>query len=105
MPKLLAVAVFIFAYSTMISWSYYGERAVEFLLGQRGIMPYRVVYLIFVVLGPILSLQNVIDFADIVFLSLAVPNILGMIILSGKVRSMLDDYVRRLRAGELVRVR
>ena len=101
MPIFLAVAVFVFAYSTMISWSYYGERAVEFLFGKPGILPYRICYVLVVILGPILSLSNVIDFADLIFLSLAIPNILGMALLSGKVRAMMKDYVGRLRSGEM----
>jgi len=98
---LLAIAVFIFAYSTMISWSYYGERACEYLFGHKGIWSYRVVFLIFVFISPMISLTNVIDFTDLLILSMAYPNILGMIILSGKVSEKSKDYIRRLKAGEM----
>ena len=101
LPYFLCLAVFIFAYSTMISWSYYGERAVEYLFGTGAIMPYRLVYLAFVVLGPILSLQAVIDFSDMMLLSMSFPNIIGMVLLSGLVAVQARDYVGRLRSGEM----
>ncbi len=105
LPYFLCLAVFVFAYSTMISWSYYGERAIEYLVGLRGVVPYRYVYVLFVVLGPILSLQAVIDFSDMMLLSMAFPNILGSVLLSGLVASRLKDYVRRLKSGEMQPVR
>lgn len=101
MPYLLCIAVCCFAYSTLISWSYYGERATEYLFGPRGILPYRIVYLLFAALGPILSLQAVIDFSDMMILSMAFPNIVGMVLLSGLVSKKASDYVRRLKSGEM----
>lgn len=98
---LLTIAVFIFAYSTMISWSYYGERASEYLFGHHGIWPFRIVFLLFVFLGPMVSLTNVIGFTDLLILSMAYPNILGMVFLSGKVAKLTKDYVCRLRSGEM----
>ncbi len=97
----LMAAVFIFAYSTMISWSYYGERASEYLFGNWGIWPFRVVFLLFVFMSPLLSLDNVITFTDLLILSMAYPNILGMLFLSGKVAAATKDYVRRLKSGEI----
>ena len=100
LPYLLCIAVFVFAYSTMISWCYYGERAAEYLLGDTGIWCFRVVFLSCVVLGPMVSLFNVIGFTDLLILSMAYPNILGMIILSPKVAKMTKDYISRLKAGQ-----
>ena len=100
-PKLLCIAVIVFAYSTMISWSYYGERAVEYLFGERGITPYRFVFVLFVVLGPILSLQAVIDFSDMMLFSMGFPNILGMVLLSGVVSKHARDYIGRIKSGEI----
>jgi len=100
-PKLLCIAVVVFAYSTMISWSYYGERAIEYLLGERGIKPYRVVFVLFVILGPILSLEAVIDFSDMMLFSMGFPNILGMILLSGVVGKHAHNYIGRLKSGEM----
>lgn len=98
---LLSIAVFIFAYSTMISWSYYGERASEYLFGHAGIWPFRIVFLLFVFMGPMVSLGNVIDFTDLLILSMAYPNILGMIFLSKKVAGLAKDYAGRLKSGEM----
>ncbi len=103
-PKLLCIAVVFFAYSTMISWSYYGERAVEYLFGLRGITPYRVVFVFFVAVGPMLSLSAVINFSDMMLFSMGFPNILGMILLSGLVGKHGRDYVRRLKSGEMKQV-
>ena len=100
-PYLLTIAVFVFAYSTILSWGYYGERSVEYLVGTRGIIPWRCVYVMMVVVGPMLSLTNIIDFSDMLLLSMAFPNILGMVILSGKMRRMGEDYIRRLKSGEM----
>ena len=97
----LMVAVFVFAYSTMISWSYYGERASEYLFGKLGIWPFRLTFLVFVFLSPLLTLDNVITFTDLLILSMAYPNILGMVFLSGKVAAAAKDYARRLRSGEI----
>ena len=101
----LCLAVFVFAYSTMIAWGYYGERGAEYLFGLRAILPYRVLYVLTIVIGPLLSLEAVLDFADMLLLSLAFPNIIGTAIISKKVKTMTDDYVRRLRSGEMQPVR
>jgi AGCS family alanine or glycine:cation symporter len=101
MPILLCVAVLVFAYSTMISWCYYGERATEYLFGRPGIPIYRVVFLIFVVLGPILSIGKVLDFSDAMLFCMAFPNIIGMVMLSGILVPLAKDYIRRLKSGEM----
>ncbi|MEE2961063.1 MAG: alanine/glycine:cation symporter family protein [Myxococcota bacterium] len=100
-PYLLAISVFLFAYSTMISWSYYGEKCWAYLFGHsRGVvMVYRVMFLCFVVLGAIASLGNVIDFSDLMILSMAFPNIVGGLILAPKVKANLNDYWSRYEAG------
>ena len=97
----LCVAIFVFAYSTIISWSYYGDRATEYLFGRTGIWPYRIVFVVCVALGPLFSLENVINFSDIALLSMAFPNIIGMVILSGTVVKLLKDYSGRLKSGEI----
>lgn len=101
LPLMLTIAVVIFAYSTMISWSYYGEKATEYLFGHSSIKYYRILFSILVVLGPVLSIGNVLDFSDLMLLSMAFPNILGMIFLSGKVKGLLDDYYHRLKSGSI----
>lgn len=102
-PQVLSFAAFLFAFSTMISWSYYGERCWSFIFGSsRNVsMIYRVVFLVFVVLGSILELGNVIGFSDLMILGMAFPNILGLLLLSNRVSRALDDYWGRLKRGEM----
>ena len=99
-PYVLAVASVLFAYSTMISWSYYGERCFTFLFGQRSTMIYRVLFLIFVFLGSIVTATNILVFSDLMILSMALPNILGLVLMSGKVRKILNNYWTGYQAGE-----
>ena len=101
MPFLLMIASAIFAYSTIISWCYYGEKGIEYLFGRKAIVWYRIVYVVVVSLGPVLSLGNVITFSDIMLLSMAFPNIIGMMLLSGKVKAMLNDYLSCYESGQM----
>ena len=98
-PYVLSFAVFLFAYSTMISWSYYGERSAVWLLGPRASLPYKVLFLLFVFLGSVLTATNVLGFGDLMILGMAFPNLIGVYFLSGKLRRMLDDYWARYRTG------
>jgi Na+/alanine symporter len=99
-PYILSAAVVLFAFSTMISWSYYGERCWTTLFGAGQSMPYRIIFLLFIVLGSISSLGNVLDFSDLMLLSMAFPNILGAVILSGKVAERTNRYWKSYKAGE-----
>ena len=100
---ILSAAVFLFAFSTMISWSYYGERCWAWLFGDNSSMAYRLLFLVFAFLGSVVTAGNVMDFSDLMILGMAFPNILGVLMLSGKVRGMLDDYEGKLRSGEIKR--
>ncbi|HUT89519.1 MAG TPA: alanine/glycine:cation symporter family protein [Thermoguttaceae bacterium] len=100
-PWILAAAVCLFAYSTLISWSYYGERCWSHLFGRRTSLIYKFIFLGFVLIGSIVTATNLLNFSDLMILSMAFPNILGVVLLSGKIRRALDDYWRRLKAGEL----
>ena len=102
-PDVLAVCVFLFAYSTLISWSYYGEKATAYLFGHtyRVALTYRLVFLACIVLGTVTSLSNVLDFSDMMILSMAFPNIVGAVILSPKIRAMTADYWHRHRTGQM----
>lgn len=101
-PILLSISVFLFAFSTIISWSYYGERAWAYLFGEKTQMVYKVLYVIFVFIGAVVSLGAVVDFGDMMLLSMAFPNLLGCYILSTKVKAALDDYLERLNKGEML---
>lgn len=101
MPYLLTVATAIFAYSTVISWSYYGEKGWEYLFGKKSILLYKVIYIFVIIAGPLITLENVITFSDLMILSMAFPNIIGMMILSKKIVPMVKDYVERLKSGQM----
>ncbi|QDT90684.1 alanine/glycine:cation symporter family protein [Gimesia algae] len=98
----LSVSVILFAYSTMISWSYYGERCWAFLFGDSAkiSLAYRILFLVFVVLGSVVSATNVLDFGDLMILGMAFPNILGVLLLSNRVKRELDAYWSRYKSGE-----
>lgn len=102
-PYVLVVAIFLFAFSTMISWSYYGLKAWTFLFGENRIteMSYKFIFLIFIVIGSSVSLGAVIDFSDMMILAMAFPNITGLVLMSGEVRTDLRNYLTALRAGEI----
>jgi AGCS family alanine or glycine:cation symporter len=99
-PIILSIAVFLFAFSTMISWSYYGERSWKYLFGEKSIIIYRIIFVCCVFIGSIVSMQAVIDFSDMMILAMAFPNILGAFFLSKGVAKELKDYMRRLKDGE-----
>ena len=102
-PWVLSVAVILFAYSTMISWSYYGERCFVYLFGDRASTTYRIIYVVVVFLGSVITASNILQFGDLMILAMGLPNILGLILLSGLVRGRLDSYMAKLRSGELKR--
>ncbi|MGY8767368.1 MAG: alanine/glycine:cation symporter family protein [Pirellulales bacterium] len=99
-PYILAVAVVLFAFSTIISWSYYGERCWEQLFGARSTPIYKAIYVGCVVLGSIVHLGAVLDFSDMMILVMAFPNILGAVLLAPKVKHDLKEYWRKYKAGE-----
>ncbi len=99
-PYILAMAVVLFAYSTIISWSYYGERSWERLFGARTTIIYKVLCIVFVFVGAVANLGSVLSFSDMMILTMAFPNILGVILLAPKIKRDLDVYWRRYKAGE-----
>ena len=84
-----------FAYSTMIAWSYYGDRSAEFLFGERAVLPYRIIFTVLVVVGASVPLQLVWNFADIANMLMAVPNLISLILLTGVVKKLTDDYYQQ----------
>ena len=97
----LYAAVILFAYSTLISWYYYGERCWTFLFTEHSSIVYKILFLSFTVLGSIITTGKILDFSDLLILSLALPNMLGLFLLSGVVKRKLDEYLARKRSGEL----
>jgi len=102
-PIILSISVVLFAYSTMIAWSYYGERCWTFMFGESSTMAYRIIFVIFVVVGSVTSASNILDFSDLLILGMALPNFIGLYILHGKVREALSSYLVKLKSGELDR--
>ena len=80
---IIAVATVLFAYSTVLGWAYYGEKCCEYLLGIRAVLTYRYLWVAAVLCGALLKLQMVWDFADIMNGLMAIPNLIGLIGLSG----------------------
>jgi len=102
-PPMLAFIAVLFAFSTMISWSYYGEQCWVRLFGVRTILLYKAVFLICVWLGAIFEAKAVVDFGDMMLLGMAFPNLVGVVLLSGRIKRELDRYLAKLRAGQLRR--
>lgn len=102
-PYVLALAVFLFAYSTMLAWSYYGEKAACYLLGEtkQVQLGYRFLFLLFIVIGSAIKLGIVLDFSDAMIFVMALPNILGLYLLAPVVKRELDSYFSRLKSGEI----
>jgi AGCS family alanine or glycine:cation symporter len=103
-PMVLVVAIFLFAFSTMISWSYYGLRAWTFLFGRNKAteLVYKFLFLVFIVIGSSVSLGAVLDFSDMMILAMALPNIIGLLLLSGEVRKDLKEYWSKLKSGQIL---
>lgn len=98
---ILYFAVVLFAYSTCISWSYYGERCWVELFGARTSIAYKLLFLIFTVLGSIVTRGNILAFSDLMILGMSFPNLLGVFLLSGIVKRQLDLYWKKYKDGEL----
>jgi AGCS family alanine or glycine:cation symporter len=99
-PYVLALATALFAYSTMISWSYYGERCWVWLFGEKWSLAYKLLFLLFTFLGSVITATQLLDFGDLMILGMALPNILGVLILSGEVKKDLGVYWSKFKAGE-----
>jgi len=98
---IVTITVTMFAFSTLISWSYYGEQGVTYVFGEKLIKPYRVVFCIFVFLGTIANLPIVLNISDGVYGLLAIPNMIACFMLLPKVREILRDYKAKLKSGEI----
>lgn len=97
----LYVAIFLFAYSTCVSWSYYGERCFVSLFGQGASLIYKILFLTFTFLGSIVSPVNILDFSDMMILAMSVPNLIGVFLLSNVIYRRLQEYLAKLRSGEI----
>lgn len=98
---ILYASVVLFAYSTCISWSYYGERCWAELFGASTSLIYKLLFLTFTFLGSIVTRGNILNFSDLMLLGMSFPNLLGVFLLSGVVKRELDKYWAKYKSGEL----
>ena len=102
-PWVLAIAVLLFAFSTIISWGYYCEKIWTFVLGESRVIVigYRILFVILIVPGAVMTVDQVIDFMDAVFFLMAVPNIVGLYFLAPELKRDLKSYLARVESGEI----
>ncbi len=102
-PNVLAFAVVLFAFSTMISWSYYGMKATGYLFGDNVVAEnvFKVIFLIFTVIGSAAALGPVINFSDSMIFLMSIPNLIGLYIMAKVVRSVITSYYERVQSGEV----
>ena len=92
--------VFLFSFSTIISWYYYGDKGWKYLFGSSSIKVYQLMYLGCIVLGSVSTLENVIDFSDMMILSCGFPNIIGCLFLLPLLKVKLNNYWTKYNNGE-----
>ena len=104
-PKILALAVILFAFSTMIAWSYYGEQSWVYLFGrsQGSRLSYKLVFCTFIVIGAAMTFGNVIDFSDSMIFAMCFPNLIGLYLLLPEVKQELNSYLTKIQEGEIKR--
>ncbi|MDD4343624.1 MAG: sodium:alanine symporter family protein [Eubacteriales bacterium] len=97
---IVAVGIIFFAYSTILGWSYYGEKCLEYLVGEKGVIFYRVAFVLFIMVGALSGLQFIWDLADTMNGLMALPNLIGLVGLSGIVVKETKDYMQNIKAKE-----
>ena len=92
---LLTIALALFAFTTILGWNYYGERAVIYLMGTKGVLPYRLIFIALIASGAFLKLEAIWILADIVNGLMAIPNLIALIALSGVVVAETEQYLAK----------
>ena len=93
---ILVVGIITFAYSTILGWSYYGERALEYLFGKKALLPYRIAWIAVLITAPLIQLNLVWSIADTLNALMAIPNIIAVLLLSGTVAKDTKYYLKHL---------
>lgn len=101
---IVILSVFLFGVSTAISWNYYGDRCVLYLWGEKYIRPYQIVYVILHFVGATFALNAIWAMADVVIALVTIPNVIVLVVLSGKVRKYSQAYFGKIKSGEIRRV-
>ncbi len=96
----ISIAVMLFAFSTILGWSYYGERGIEYLFGLKAVPVYKLVFILIIFLGCNASLSLVVDISDTFNGFMALPNLIAVTLLSGQVIEMTKEYIARVKAGQ-----
>ncbi|MEE1195768.1 MAG: sodium:alanine symporter family protein [Lachnospiraceae bacterium] len=99
-PVILVVGIVCFAYSTILGWAYYGERCVEYFAGKKGLIPYRIIYVLVAAIAPIVALDLVWTIADILNALMAIPNLIAVLLLSPIVVKETKKYINNLDAKD-----
>lgn len=94
---MVSIGIIFFAFSTLVSWSYYGDRSVDYLFGKKAVMPYRMMYVLFIFIGAITKFSVVIDFCDTMNGLMAIPNLIALVVLSPLVIRLSADYFARMK--------
>ena len=95
-PLILVVGIITFAWSTILGWSYYGERCAQYLWGKKSILPYKILFVLVVVIGPVMALDLVWTISDILNAFMAVPNLIAVLLLSGVIAKDTKYYLGHL---------
>lgn len=98
---IVTLGVMLFAFSTLLGWSYYGERCMEFLFGRKAVLPYRLVFIIVIYIGATTALTTVWTFSDVMNGLMALPNLIGLVILSPVVYRETRAYFREERKEDI----
>lgn len=99
-PVILVVGIISFAYSTILGWAYYGERSVEYFAGRKGLIPYRILYIVVAAVAPVLALDLVWTIADILNALMAIPNLVAVLLLSPIIAGETKKYINNLDAKD-----
>jgi AGCS family alanine or glycine:cation symporter len=112
-PVVLLIAVTLFAFSTIISWSYYGLKGFDYLFGGMGEKYFgtrkvanrifQVSFLLFSVIGASTDILTVMSFSDMMILAMGIPNLIGLFIMAPEIKNDLNEYWNRLKSGDLLR--
>ena len=92
---IVLLSVFLFALSTSISWSYYGDRCANYLFGPKGVLPYKFVFVLMHFIGATLAITTIWDIGDTALSLVTLPNVLSLLLLSGLVKKLTDSYFER----------
>lgn len=96
----ISIAIMLFAFSTILGWSYYGERAIEYLFGLKAVPVYKIIFILFIFVGCNVKLDLVVNISDTFNGFMALPNLIAVTLLSGQVVQMTKEYIQKVKSGK-----